>query len=215
MTKTSPQICTPIKFRTDERKIYWRERTETGTPQVSCCWGKLPTERLEKFLTWLNDPTVNNRKKICRMVALPKLPKEKLRDSDFLKNEIFERLKLRQRQGKFFNKPSQFTPEQIAKIAAIVNEGYPQIRAKCVEAMDGTIKASNRLREIGKTLETLTGHKRFLMRDYVKFQSSLPEGMTPAFCRLAMSVWRNHPDEISALRQAMAIMRRAETIHCF
>lgn len=216
MKPTSSQICSAIKFREDEQKIYWRVRTsDGGTRYVSFYWGALPTEPLEKFLKWINAPTINNRKKICRMVALPKLPKDKLRDSGFLKNMVFERLELRQQQGKFFNKPSRFTPEQIAELGRIVNDGIADFKLDVKKIRKASIRMANRLRRMGITWETLTDHKRFLMRDYDKFQSSLPEGMTPALCRLAMSVWRNHPNEISASQQAEAIKRRAETIHCF
>jgi hypothetical protein len=197
MKPTGPQICSAIKFREDEQKIYWRVRTaDGGTRYVSFYWGALPTERLEKFLKWINAPTINNRKKICRMVALPKLPKDKLRDSDFLKNEIFERLELRQRHGKFFNKPSRFSPEQIAELGRLVNDGFADFKLGVKKIRKGSIKVANHLRKLGEGWETLTGHRRFFMRDFLKFQSSLPGDNTPHFWRLALSTWRNNPSPI-------------------
>jgi hypothetical protein len=212
VTKTSPQICSAIKFRGDDNKIYWRIRTaDGGTRYVSFYWGMLPTERVEKFLKWINDPTINNRKKICRMVALPKLPKEKLRDSDFLKNEIFERLELRQRQGKFFNKPSQLTREQKIKFDALMNEamakgdkGIADIKA----AAKHWINAANGFRSFGKNWETATGHRRFFMRDYVKLKPLIPEHITSEHCRQALSAWRNNPQWITDIGLAIFICRR-------
>lgn len=197
VTKTSPQICSAIKFREDEQKIYWRVRTaDGGTHHVSFYWGVLLTKWLEKFLKWINDPTINNRKKICRLVALPKLPKDKLRDSDFLKNEIFKRLKFRQLHGRECFKPTRLTPEKVAEIAAVVNEGFVFIKEAIAKERKGSIKIANDLRIIGGNWEMLTRHRRFFMRDYLKFQSSLPGNKTANFWRLALSVWRNNPEPI-------------------
>jgi len=214
--ETRPQICSAIKFREDESKIYWRVRiADGGSRQVTFYWGTLPTERLEKFLKWINAPTINNRKKICRMVALPKLPKDKLRDSDFLKNEIFERLELRQRHGKCFNKPSQLTPEQRAKFDALMKSGITKFEQGIREFKRGVklaIRGANSLRSAGMNWEMATDHSRFLMRDYSKFQSSLPADMTPEVCRLALSVWRNNPSRITDVGLAMNICERLRAL---
>lgn len=218
MKTTISQICSAIKFRTDECKIYWRVRTaEGGTRYVSFCWGELPTERLEKFLKWINEPTINNRKKICRMIALSKLPKDKLRDSDFLKNGIFERLKLRQQQGRFFGKSNELTPEQETKAKSLCDAIIPQIKEiknDLRKGMAAMIQAANCLRNAGQLWELATDHKRFLMRDYTKISNEkqslqpLLDLPSPVVLRLAMSVWRIYPDEITNYHVAKHIFKR-------
>lgn len=201
------------KYENGLASIYWRERMATGkTSQPSFYWGKLPTERLEKFLAWLNDPTRNNRKRICRMVGLSTLPIEKLQDSEFLKKEIFEPLEKRQRLGRGFNKPGRLTPKQIAEVKEAVKNGMKKLSAIAKDTTISRVEAANRLREMGKVWEGLTGHRRFFMRDYVKFQAELPEGSPAAFWRLALSAWRNNPEPISDYWQAAGIIDRAESL---
>ena len=203
METTNLQICSAIKFRRDERKIYWRVRTaDGGTPYVSFYWGGLPTEQLQKLLEWINAPTINNRKKICRMVALSKLPKEKLLDSEFLKSAIFKRLK-------DINKPSQLILAACRRARPKIKKKMVKLKLKVKQVGQDKIKGANDLRHIGVVLETLTGHSRLLKRDYIKFKHFIPEYMPLSLCQLAMSVWRQYPDEIVALSQANAIMKRA------
>lgn len=142
-------------------------------------------------------------------MALPKLPKDKLRDSGFLKNEIFKRMKFRQLHGRGCFKPSRLTPEKTAELAAAVNDGIADFKLGVKKIRKASIKAANAFRKMGYGWETLTGHRRFFMRDYLKFQSSLPGNKPHTFWRLALSVWRNNPEPIKDGGLAIYICRQA------
>lgn len=62
--------------------------------------------------------------------------------------------------------------------------------------MKEAIKKANQIREFGKKLEMLTGNKRFLKRDFEKFQSAFPVGTSIKFCRLALSTWLQYSKPI-------------------
>lgn len=64
------------------------------------------------------------------------------------------------------------------------------------------LRLANKLRELGQTWEALTGHQRFLVRDFVALRPSLSKGITANFCRLALATWRNHPEPFEDFAQA-------------
>jgi hypothetical protein len=74
------------------------------------------------------------------------------------------------------------------------------------------IKKANRIRAFGEKLQLLTGNKKFLKRDFDRFQAAFPAGTTLKFCRLAMSTWLTHPDPIENLFQAECIVTKMTTL---
>ena len=146
-------ICSAVKLRSNKygcelTSIYWRERLDGGrTRQASFYWGALPTERLEKLLICINAPERNERKKICRMVGISPLPKEKLLDSDFLKKEILDRFKEKEKQhcGKGV---LQIPPVMQEKVSAITN-GSDKLQAETLAFFDKEIRIFNGIRKAG------------------------------------------------------------------